>query len=138
MQCVSAVPSLRALVLGHTRVQDTGLAMLAALSALTHVTFTAEAITNAGLLVSCLLCSGPHATELDGMFFVMDWDGFMTECRAEQGSACPTCSCSLRSGSYDAFPACRDCLTQACIWLLPAGPGSFGLHVNTEAAFCAK
>ncbi|KAL3149078.1 hypothetical protein ABBQ32_001921 [Trebouxia sp. C0010 RCD-2024] len=50
MQCVSAVPNLRALVLGHTRVQDTGLAMLAASSALTHVTFTAEAITNAGLL----------------------------------------------------------------------------------------
>lgn len=67
MQCVSAVPNLRALVLGHTRVQDTGLAMLAASSALTHVTFTAEAITNAGLLVSRVWCDCPHPTESDGM-----------------------------------------------------------------------
>lgn len=52
MQCVSAVPSLRALVLGHTRVQDAGLAMLAHLPGLTHVALAAEGITQAGLLVS--------------------------------------------------------------------------------------
>ena len=52
MQCASAVPSLRALVLGHTRVQDPGLAMLAALPALTHLALTAEGITQTGLLVS--------------------------------------------------------------------------------------
>lgn len=51
MQCVSAVPSLRALVLGHTRVQDSGLAMLANLPCLTHLALAAEGITQAGLLV---------------------------------------------------------------------------------------
>ena len=52
MQCVSAVPSLKALVLGYTRVQDTGLAMLATLPGLTHLAFAAEGITHTGLLVS--------------------------------------------------------------------------------------
>lgn len=65
MQCVSAVPSLRAVVLGHTRVQDAGLAMLASLPCLTHLALAAEGITQEGLLVSqpipdrnsCSFCS---------------------------------------------------------------------------------
>ena len=52
MQCVSAVSSLKALVLGFTRVQDPGLAMLAALPALTHLALTAEGVTLIGLLVT--------------------------------------------------------------------------------------
>lgn len=54
MQCVSAVPSLQALVLGFTKVQDPGLAMLATLPSLTHLALTAEGITEAGLLVTAL------------------------------------------------------------------------------------
>lgn len=59
MQCVSAVPSLRALVLGHTQVQDAGLAMLPALPGLTHLALTAEGITQAGLLVTILDSNRP-------------------------------------------------------------------------------
>ena len=61
MQCVSAVSSLRALVLGHTQVQDAGLAMLPALQGLTRLALTAEGITQAGLSVSnpCLKQAQP-------------------------------------------------------------------------------
>ena len=51
MRCVAAVPSLKSLVLGFTRVQDAGLATLTALQGLTHLALTAEAITSEGLLV---------------------------------------------------------------------------------------
>ena len=58
MRCVSAVPSLRALVLGFTKVQDAGLKMLAALPRLNHLSLIAEGITQTGLLVSisCYCC----------------------------------------------------------------------------------
>lgn len=52
MQCASAVPSLRALLLGSTKVQDPGLAMLAALPGLAHLVLTAEGITHTGLQVT--------------------------------------------------------------------------------------
>ena len=51
MRCVSAVTSLQSLVLGSTRVQDAGLALLTALPALTSLSLVAEGITQAGLLV---------------------------------------------------------------------------------------
>jgi len=51
MRCVSAVTSLQSLVLGSTRVQDAGLALLTALPALTSLSLLAEGITQAGLLV---------------------------------------------------------------------------------------
>lgn len=51
MKCVSALPSLQSLVLGFTRVQDTGMALLTALPGLTHLALLAEGITQAGLLV---------------------------------------------------------------------------------------
>ena len=57
---MSAVPSLKALVLGFTRVQDPGLAMLSALPALTHLALTAEGITLTGLLVSTPIMQAPN------------------------------------------------------------------------------
>ena len=56
MQSVAALPSLRHLALGYTRVGDAGLALLPALPCLTRLHLIAEAITPAGLQVihACL------------------------------------------------------------------------------------
>lgn len=108
MQSVAGLPSLRQLALGHTKVGDPGLALLAALPHLTHLHLQAEAITLAGLQVCLcllLLCLLP-ATQ--AMYAVLAANCMMEYACRPDSALCPCHLCHI--SELQSAHSCCSCI----------------------------